>query len=289
MQIERYRKNEDFKDGYNEACFDFAVGNVDKDAAFRLIQNNLDIVRKEYGEDDDDDNAAFRDLFKDEDDETENNNGAPDYIKGFDAGFENACFEIAIGNITKEDAYRIASKQYGDIPAFKSAEEKTPHEAYAHGYAQGHIDGYNHGYNQAIFDVDSHQLSEDDYLQCIEKYCMENRIDYDRGDDDEDYDCSEHCDMFDIGFKQGYKQGYEDYYEEAANRKREYPEELYLEAAPFNAIEAIKDEIREIAYNCKVDKSINDACWKVIDHLMTLEKELAGNAVIDQYLIEDSI
>lgn len=37
MQIERYRKNEDFKDGYNEACFDFAVGNVDKDAAFNHL------------------------------------------------------------------------------------------------------------------------------------------------------------------------------------------------------------------------------------------------------------
>ena len=113
MQIERYRKNEDFKDGYNEACFDFAVGNVDKDAAFRLIQNNLDIVRKEYGEDDDDDNAAFRDLFKDEDNETENNSAAPDYIKRFDAGFENACFEIAIGISQKRMPLKLPERNMG--------------------------------------------------------------------------------------------------------------------------------------------------------------------------------
>ena len=40
------RKSEDYKNGYSDACFDFLVGNIDREKAFQLVQSDLDIVRK---------------------------------------------------------------------------------------------------------------------------------------------------------------------------------------------------------------------------------------------------
>ena len=164
------------------------------------------------------------------------------------------------------------------------SDEEDEQEAYARGYEKGKIDGYRDGYNQAIFDVDSHSISDDFFLECIKEYCEENHIDYDRGDD-EDYDCSENCDMYNIGFKQGYQLGYEECLE--APEEIEYPEELYLDAAPYNSIEAIKENVREIIHELPMEvvgRCVIDKCWGVVDQLITLEKELAGNEVLAQYL-----
>lgn len=217
--------------------------------------------------------------------------------EGFDKGFIKGLYQLLSGDMSYTEAYNRIMLFFGydfaeanagneyDIKALFANMNEDPNKVL---YAYDRFDaGYHNGYNQAIFDIDSHSISDKYYLECIEEYCNENNIDYDRGDNEEDYDCFEHCDMYDIGFKQGYQLGYEDCLEEQS--EVEYPEEIYLDAVPYNRIEAIKDIVREIIRKLPpeaVGRGVIDECWSVVDQLITLEKYLAGNEVLAQYLKE---
>ena len=174
----------------------------------------------------------------------------------FREGYEDACIDLLNGDLTEDSAFELVKE---DITIVKKDEDED--------------------FKNLFSDIDDDE-DEDEDEDCCE-------------DCDEDLDCPYHK-----GFIKGYAKGYEDaaeeYYEdEEVDRVKKfedsYPEEIVLDAAPFNTIESIKDEIRVMVsklYNEVERNVLIDDLFDLLGHLDNLETLLAGKAVLDFYVLD---
>lgn len=170
---------------------------------------------------------------------------------------------------------------------------------------------FRDGYEDACIDLLNGDLTEDSAFELVKEDITIVKKDEDEDfknlfsdiddDEDEDEDCCEDCDVYEIAYKHGYSDGLEDGYEEAieneeVDRVKKFessnPEEIVLDATPFNTIESIKDDIRVMVSKLhhkeiEVERNVLiDNLFDLVDNLDNLETLLAGKAVLDFYALD---